>query len=349
MNINPQHIEALKSIQRRLGDPFYNEQEARFLYLVATHSGYFIQRQYLTFRDQKYGYAIASLVSKVLEKGHGRQRRYQGHGNVYHLFGRALYAAIEQQDNRNRRVHQLEHLQGRLAALDYVLAHQEAEYLETEDQKVSYFTQELQLPMESLPKKISYGKNQNGTTARYFPDNFPLFLSRTEDAPHPLITFTFMDAGRVGFGQYLTHLIDYQPLFKQLHTFRFAFASSESSRFGPAARHFSRVVLDGQGACEGPTELLRYFHLCAAREAKDYAKLSMENIHFYADAERIYGAERYQALYRKWRRGEASEAEVMEHSRQQSDPIRGRFETYTLPSNRYIFRPQRVGEQKLAS
>ena len=44
MNISPEHLNAI----RNLG---YTDTEARFLYLVATHSGYFTQRQYLDFTN----------------------------------------------------------------------------------------------------------------------------------------------------------------------------------------------------------------------------------------------------------------------------------------------------------
>ena len=48
MNLPLQHIEAL-------ADFGYNEGEARFLYIVATYSGYFIQRQFLEFIGARRG------------------------------------------------------------------------------------------------------------------------------------------------------------------------------------------------------------------------------------------------------------------------------------------------------
>ena len=40
MNFTPAHIDALQAFDD-------TEQEARFLYIVATHSGYFVVRQFL--------------------------------------------------------------------------------------------------------------------------------------------------------------------------------------------------------------------------------------------------------------------------------------------------------------
>ena len=48
----------------------YTEDEARFLYLVATHSGYFSTRQYLAFTGAKSGDKSVAFTQKVLEKGH---------------------------------------------------------------------------------------------------------------------------------------------------------------------------------------------------------------------------------------------------------------------------------------
>ena len=49
----------------------YTEDEARFLYLVATHSGYFSTRQYLGFTGAKSGEKSMAFTQKVLGKGHG--------------------------------------------------------------------------------------------------------------------------------------------------------------------------------------------------------------------------------------------------------------------------------------
>src|SRR6266853_6779021 len=48
----------------------YTEDEARFVYLVATHSGYFSARQYLAFTGAKSGEKSMALTQKVLGKGH---------------------------------------------------------------------------------------------------------------------------------------------------------------------------------------------------------------------------------------------------------------------------------------
>jgi len=59
MNILPAHLAALC----RLG---YSDQEARFMYLVATHSGYFTRPQFLRFTRQTKGGILHCFTTKLL-------------------------------------------------------------------------------------------------------------------------------------------------------------------------------------------------------------------------------------------------------------------------------------------
>ena len=131
----------------------YTEDEARFLYLVATHSGYFSMRQFLQFTGTKSGDKSVTFSQKLLAKGHTTARSFLHNGLVYHLFSRIVYRAIGRENLRNRRAHSLEHIRTRLVALDFVLAHLQYEYLETEDDKLNCFCQQLDIPKELLPRK----------------------------------------------------------------------------------------------------------------------------------------------------------------------------------------------------
>ena len=59
----------------------YTETEARFLYLVATHSGYFTLRHFLTFSGATWGKRSSSFAQKVLRHGHASIRDYMGTGS----------------------------------------------------------------------------------------------------------------------------------------------------------------------------------------------------------------------------------------------------------------------------
>src|SRR5437016_2385171 len=135
-----------------LGSLGYTEDEARFLYLVATHSGYFSMRQFLQFTGTKSGDKSMAFSQKLLAKGHATGRSFLRNGFVYHLFSRIVYRAIDRENLRNRRAHSLEHIRTRLVALDFVLAHLQYEYLETEDDILRYFR------LQKLWDDRKYGK-----------------------------------------------------------------------------------------------------------------------------------------------------------------------------------------------
>ncbi|HKR83567.1 MAG TPA: hypothetical protein VJS37_05295, partial [Terriglobales bacterium] len=96
MNIAPEYLARIRGYG-------YSRTEAQFLYLVATHSGYFTQRQFLRFADVKSGGSVARLTQKVLRLGHGRSRRYGCHTFIYNLHSRLIYEPIEKDKLRNCR------------------------------------------------------------------------------------------------------------------------------------------------------------------------------------------------------------------------------------------------------
>ncbi len=113
MTIAPVHIDALKALG-------YTEAEARFLYIVATHSGYFVARQFLAFANAHWGERTTTFWSKLHTKKHARTECFPKSGIVYHLFSRRLYRQIDREDIRNRRQHEIEYIQRRIGILDFV-------------------------------------------------------------------------------------------------------------------------------------------------------------------------------------------------------------------------------------
>src|SRR5258707_643220 len=125
----------------RLLDFGYTEVEARFLYLVATHSGYFTVRQFLDFAHAKSGKRNARLVEKLFSLGHASAQRYARRSLVYHLCSRHLYSAIGKDYIRNRREHELAPIKTILLALAFILAPPNEGYFETAQAKRRYFVQ----------------------------------------------------------------------------------------------------------------------------------------------------------------------------------------------------------------
>ncbi len=173
MNIAPAHLTALKALG-------YTETEARFLYIVATHSGYFVARQFLAFTDAHWGKRTTLFWNKLQTKRHARTECFPKSGTVYHLFSRRLYRQIDRENIRNRREHEIEHIQRRIGMLDFVLLNQGHQYLETESDKVSFFCNQLKVPNQFLPSKIYHGRRTSQPTVRYFVDKFPMFVAGDE-------------------------------------------------------------------------------------------------------------------------------------------------------------------------
>src|ERR1700741_3548877 len=184
----------------------YTEDEARFLYIVATHSSYFSTRQYLQFTGAKSGEKSMAFTKKLLAKGHATAKLLLRNGRIYNLHSRLIYRAVSRQKLRNRHQHSLEYIRTRLAILDFVLAHLDYRYLETEAEKVDYFCRKLGLSRWTLPAKHYSGAIRHKTTDRYFADNFPLFLAPESSRP-PVVTFSFVDPGLMTLASFETHVL----------------------------------------------------------------------------------------------------------------------------------------------
>src|SRR4051812_1780722 len=132
MNILVENIAALRSYG-------YTPVEAEFLYLVATHSGYFTQKQFLRFARIKKGGSGSRFTERILQLRHGRMARYGYHTLIYNLHSRQIYGPIAKDNLRNRRRLSSDLIRTRLLIFDFILGHLPYQYLETEAEKVAYF------------------------------------------------------------------------------------------------------------------------------------------------------------------------------------------------------------------
>ena len=127
MHFPPERLTAMRAFG-------YTEAEARFLYLVAAHSGYFTIRQFLEFAQARSGKRNAQLAEKLFRLGHASARRYMRRNLVFQLRSRQIYAAIGKEHLRHRRDHELAHIKTRLLALDFIMAHPEESYFESPEE-----------------------------------------------------------------------------------------------------------------------------------------------------------------------------------------------------------------------
>src|SRR6266436_1550327 len=234
----------------RVFDFGYTEVEARFLYLVATHSGYFTVRQFLDFAKAKSGKRNARLVEKLFSLGHASAQRYTRRSLVYHLCSRQLYSAIGKDYLRNRRDHELTHIKTRLLALDFILAHPKEDYFETAEAKRRYFVERFKVSENLFT--MSDGLSSGIT----FADRFPLCVAYPPPEYMPVLIFTYVDPEHQNLDAYIAHLRTYRPLFRQLPGFQFLYISTAAGLQKEAAELFSLLV-EGKGL----SDLTRYFDL----------------------------------------------------------------------------------------
>jgi hypothetical protein len=294
MNIASAHLEALQAFG-------YTEEEARFLYIVATHSGYFVARQFLSFTGAHWGKRTTTFWTKLHILRHARIERFPKSGVVYHLFSRRLYRHIERENLRNRRTHELEFIKRRLAMLDFVLANQKHRYLETEPDKVGFFRNTLGLDTRHLPYRMYLGHPLSRPTMRYFVDKFPIFVS--EGVPlSRLVTFTYIHEGLSTMEDFTHHIKEYLPLFRELSEFRFLYASRTDACFHKASEifhSFVKIPLEEDIA----DQLLHYFRVQRAWDERQYGRLTDADLLFRSQARsRFYGG-RFQAFFRGWKSG----------------------------------------------
>ena len=234
MNIPKEHIEAFQNFG-------YTEREARFLCIVAVHSGYFTQRQYTEFGPRKVGCIASGFTNKLLARGHASEHKYQNNTRVLHFTFKPMYCAIGKENIRNRRAHSFEFMKTRLAILDFVLGHLQHDYFEGEAEKVQYFEERFHIRPQEMPGRTYRGANKVPDTIRYFVDKFPLFLDSTV-ASEPRLTLSFIDPGFGNLEAFKTHLSAYATFLGRIPRFIFLFASPHAKLFNAAEKLFKETT-----------------------------------------------------------------------------------------------------------
>ena len=310
-----------------LGSFGYTEDEARFLYLVATHSGYFTCQQFVRFINGKPGKRSLTFVRKLVEQGHASARPCLRNGKVYHLFARNLYEAIGKDNVRFRRKHSTEYIRTRLAALDFILGRLECTFLESEVEKVQFFTEQLGIDKKYLPAKRYAGAVRERFTDRYFVDKFPMFFASNPPSL-PVACVSFVDPGLESLASFETHLQAYLPLFFQLSHVSFHYIAARNTHEIKARElfmgHFQR-----HWNPDGPDGLVDYFCLRKRIEPGETQKLSTAAFITHAEAKAKFNHVGIESLYQRWSSGQAT-----------FDQVRKEYSTLRRPEAvTFIFSP----------
>jgi hypothetical protein len=302
MNFLPDHIERIKELG-------YTESEARFLYIVAVHSGYFTLGQFRAFTNTSYGKRPTAFAQKLLKQGHANVRDYMRRGSIFHLFSRSVYGQIDKDNLRNRRKHSFDFMRARLVLLDFILSNQDLHYFETEQDKVRFFCEELGVPKDSLPAKVYEGGPSSKPTLRYFIDKFPLFLAPPFPGAAPVVTLTYVDSGFETPSNFVAHLAAYQGLFRHLKSFRFLYIAAKDAYFRKAEERF-RSLVKRPLESDVSAEILRYFQIRTKWERHQYVVPVTEDLEFLNEARRRFHGDRFESLFHAWGTGRITEREL---------------------------------------
>ena len=321
MNSNGVHISALQALG-------YTEVEARFLYLVATHSGYFVARQFLAFAGVQWGERAHLFFKKLQSHKHARTSYLPGRRAVYHVFGRSLYRQLGRPSLGNRRGHELEYIHTRIAILDFVLANPGLSYLETEGDKVAFFCQDLNIEAQHLPAKTYPGRRTVQPAVRYFVDRFPMFFEEPQSSAR-MVTFSFIQGSEVGLSAFVHHLQVYASLFRELREFRFLYLARIEAHFEKARELFNALVtVPLQSNPAG--DLLRYFAIRKAWELHQYGSISEADLVFRNQSKERFAGERFEHFYRAWKADRLPESQIRATFQGHHLPHTTHFEARTI-------------------
>jgi hypothetical protein len=321
MNFPAKQIEALT----QLG---YVAREAEFLYIVAVHSGFFVQRQFIQYAGVAGRGPITDFLRKAIQRRHVREHLPErGSQKVYQLFSRNLYASIGKEHSRNRRTGRyglLDKASVKLLSLDFVLANLEERYLGEEIAKVEYFTAKRQINRATLPAKVFHGQN-GSETHRYFVEKFPMFLSGM--ANEEIVNFTYLEDDVRSLQSFGSYLEKYQPLFEALNSkFKLIFVSISTQSFSSAKRVFVNMFSSARQARERQ-QLARFFWLRKMAEEKRFKELAHKDVIDWQRGLKQYSGPDYERHYETWT--QTGKVPEFESGNKLAEPGRF-FETYVV-------------------
>lgn len=277
----------------------FTQRQARFLTLVALHSGYCLRRQYAAFAAVSYGKNVRDFLDDLVAQQAARRltfRRDRGH--IYHLFSRSLYRAIQQQDNRNRRHASPALIARKLMLLDFVLLHPEREWYVTETEKVELFTRTLRVPAWALPHRTYEATSRTtGPTVRYHVQKLPIFVTRNPLRIHFVCLVTDLAARDISLFVREHAALTAQLAAHTLVVVRPSHISTDAQCRAVHAQAIGSVAAPGESL--DPTAVTWFFEARRRIERGEIHALSVEDIQRYRECRRRVGGT-FEGAYCNW-------------------------------------------------
>ena len=284
----------------------YSTEEARFLGIVALHSGYFVRRQFDAAIGVERGKRTSAFVEKLLARGHARRYTFEHNRQVFQLQYKPFYEAVGDEHSRNRREHQPQTIKARLMGLDFVQANPHCCFFATEQQKMASLGRLAGVPRDVLPAKVYAAHNGGSAIRRYFVDRFPVFVKPSPNRSSPCFGFAFIDSGFDTTSAFVTYLRHYKGLFQAIGEFDLVYAGTRRALFGTAEKTFHRVLSGLGGQSLTPRDLCRllaYFHDWNLFERGQSRVLSLERMNSLREDRAEFGSPFHDGLFDLWKKG----------------------------------------------
>jgi hypothetical protein len=167
-------------------------------------------------------------------------------------------------------------------------------------------------------------------TLRYFVDKFPLFMSSPRPGFSPVASFSYVDPGLETLTGFVTHLGQYQPLFRELADFRFIYVSSTGAHFEKATELFNAAVkIPLESDIAG--DLIRYFRARSIWNSSEFRTLGKTDLLFFNEAKHRFADDRFEMLFKNWKAGRIADAELRAQFLSKVPTRKVHFETYLVP------------------
>ena len=277
----------------------FSERQTRFITLVVLHSGFCLRRHYAAFAGLRYGAGVRDFLDRLVARRLARRfnfRRDRGH--VYHFHNSSIYSAIGQDDNRNRRRTSPALIARKLMLLDFVLLHQDTDWLATEADKVQLFTRRFGVSREELPRRV-YAPKQPGisSTDRYFVDKLPIGLTGEPAVPSFVLLAT--DARGQAFGHFLQ---DHAALLDRLPAWRIVAVAPRHIPGLPACeRVFREFDSRRSGVGDLVPELDAHFTMRSRIDRDGLGHLPVRQIDRFRETRDRFAKDKLDSLFELWK------------------------------------------------
>ncbi len=276
----------------------FTPRQSRFVLTVALHSGYCLRRQYMAFAGIRYGKVVREFLETLVTRRLAERLAYRmDRGFVYHVHARALYRAIGQDDNRNRRRTSPAAIARKLMLLDYVIAEPSAEWYATEADKVNLFTTRFGVPVADLPQR-SYAAydERSASSTRYFMHKLPVGV--VGEPPTVRLVALALDPTGQSFEQFLR---DHARLLSHLSAWTIVLIGPRGQvSVAPCRQLFERYVGRLSASTPDQQDVRQYFTLRRSVERSEWAQLSAADLQQLRESRGRFSDPTFDSLYARW-------------------------------------------------